>query len=202
MILPESLFPGWCTAAFVFEDRSKIATAGHCTEVGDSVLALALPSTLFVFGRTSESTGAAGVGNDWATIEILPEWRVFTDPAVALVGGPCGRAPEGFPPLLKFVGHGIGLGTGGTPRLGFYDGEAEGGFRALGLNMPGDSGAPVLEVTQSVLASGCIGGGAVGILTHQEFLVVEGEPLLPTGAFYGTPISRIPHELDDASLLF
>ena len=201
MILPQSLFPGWCTAAFVFDDRSKIATAGHCTEVGDLVLALALPSTLFVVGRTSQSTGAAGIGDDWALIDVFPEWQVFTDPAVALVGGPCGRAPASFPPLLKFVGHGIGLGAGGTPRLGLYDGEAEGGFRAIGAIMPGDSGAPVLETTQSDLTTGCLGGGAVGILTHQEFVVVEGEPTIPTGAFYGTPISRIPNELDDASLL-
>ncbi|MGH7804793.1 MAG: hypothetical protein ACREQJ_10630 [Candidatus Binatia bacterium] len=201
-ILPESLFPGWCTAAFVFDGRSKIATAGHCTRVGDAVLAVSLPSTVFAIGRTVESTGDdSEVGNDWALIEIFPEWRPFVDPAVALVGGPCGRAGDGFPPLLKYVGHALGIGTGGLPRAGLYAGTEDGAFVALGPIDGGDSGGPVLEVTQTDPATACIGGGAVGIITHRELYVVAGAALVPTGYFHGTPISRIGNALDDGAPL-
>jgi hypothetical protein len=197
-IIPESIFPGWCTAAFVFDDRSKISTAGHCTAPGDAVLAIALPSTIFVIGHTSSSTGAdSELGNDWALIDIAPEWRPFVDPAVAFVGGPCGRASDGFPPLLKYIGHGIL----GVPRIGLYVGMEEGAFRALGPSNAGDSGGPVLEHTQAGASGLCLAGGAVGILTHQEFFVTAGVTLVPTGAFLGTPISRIGNSLDDGALL-
>ncbi|MGH7899809.1 MAG: hypothetical protein ACREQQ_17770, partial [Candidatus Binatia bacterium] len=168
-IFPESILPGWCTAAFVFDGAKRIATAGHCTNVGDAVLALAAPSTVFVVGFTSQSTGPdSAIGDDWALIDILPFWRPFTDPAVALVGGPCGRASDPEVPVIKFVGHAAGIGTGGTPRTGAYLGKEEGAFLAVGPSLIGDSGAPVLEATQADPGRLCVGGGAVGILTHGE----------------------------------
>lgn len=208
-ILPESIFPGWCTAAFVFDSGRKIATAGHCTRKGDRVLALAAPSTVFVIGRTASSTGPKSkLGNDWALISIDPAWQPFVDAATALVGGPCGRASRPSTPLLKYVGHGAVIGTGGTARVGLLDLwglsdlllEPSPAFAAVGLAYAGDSGAPVLETTQAQAGGPCAAGGAFGILTHIAAVGLAGEPLVPTGFFFGTPISRIGASLTSANL--
>src|SRR5207302_1139460 len=83
-----------CTAAFAYGPLAKgfdaIATAGHCTNVGDNVSVLAAPSVLVNVGQTSSSTGDAGVGNDWAMIDIFPEWEPYVDSDVAWLSGPCG----------------------------------------------------------------------------------------------------------------
>ncbi len=201
-IFPESIFPGWCTAAFVFDDHTRIATAGHCTKNGDAVLALAAPSTIFVMGFTSQTTGPdADPGNDWALIDILPLWQLFTDPAAALVGGPCGQTDAPAVPVIKFVGHGEALGTGGIPRAGLLLGKEGDAFLAFGPANLGDSGAPVLETTQVDATSLCVGGAALGIITAGEVLTVDGIPIAPTGFFVGTPIGRIGHSLDSAGAL-
>jgi hypothetical protein len=204
-IFPESIFPGWCTGAFLFDGRTKIATAGHCTRGGDRVIALTAPTTVLVMGVTKNSTGAGSkIGADWALISIDPLWRPFTDPATALVGGPCGRTPKPLGPL-KYVGHGAAVGTGGTARAGLFDSfglvelldDRPPGFTAVGPAYFGDSGAPVLESTRVEASGLCVAGGAVGLLTHVQVLV----GVVPTGFFFGTSISRIGNRLDDADLL-
>ncbi|MGH7820942.1 MAG: hypothetical protein ACREQ9_14345, partial [Candidatus Binatia bacterium] len=159
----------------------------------------------FVMGVTSKSTSTSSkVGNDWALISIDAFWRPFTDPAAALVGGPCGRVPQPFGPL-KYVGHGAGIGTGGTARAGVFDSvgvirlldDSPPAFTGIGAAYFGDSGAPVLETTRVDAARLCAAGGAVGILTHVQVILGT----VPTGFFFGTPISRIGNRLDDATLL-
>jgi hypothetical protein len=194
-----------CTAGFVFDDKRRISTAGHCAKPGDAAIALALPTILVPFGLTSTSMDG-GLGNDWALIDIDPEWREFTDPTVALVSGPCGTVRDPSGPLVKHVGHGLGVGTGGTARVGLFGGlDPDAAFSAVGLAYSGDSGAPVLEVTQTH-AGACSAGGAIGLLTHIEAIEVGGieEVAVPTGSFFGTPTDRITregHQLDDAEPL-
>lgn len=205
-IFPESIFPGWCTAAFLFDGGTRISTAGHCTRRGDLVLAVTAPSTVFVMGTTSASTaGGSTIGSDWATITIDPLWRPFADAATAWVGGPCGAIARPPVPVLKYVGHGAAVGTGGTARAGVFDSfglsnlfdDPAPGFTAWGPAYFGDSGGPVLETTQTNPAAGCAAGAAVGILTHVQVAF----ELAPTGFFFGTPVSKVSGQLTSAGLL-
>lgn len=200
-IFPKLIFPGWCTAAFVFNQRSKISTAGHCTRVGDWVIALAAPSTVLAMGTTTARSNG-GIGNDWALISIDPLWRTFTDPAAAFVGGPCGRVTSSSVsvPALKHVGHGAAVGSGGTPRAAVLERLRSSSFDAIGAAYSGDSGAPVLETTRTAVGTNpCAAGAAVGILTHGAVDAITG--LVPFPFFSGTRITQIKATLDDATVL-
>jgi hypothetical protein len=125
-----------------------------------------------------------GIGDDFALVEIRPELHPWVSPTTAVIGGPCGAYPDAglvqvtnplgerktrlFRPGVRIgpstfgpetvwhYGHGIAIGTGGTPREGvawiweddayFWDSPA----------IFGDSGSPV-RVTDL---------RAVGNLTH------------------------------------
>lgn len=169
-IFPESILPGWCTAAFTFGSEWQISTAGHCTDAGDAVFLIPYHKIVSYFGITSVSTGNGGIGNDWALIDVLPSWRNRVDSDVAWVGGPHGVADYPYT-LLKHVGHGTAVGTGGTPRLGFLLGWEPNYVTFDGQVQRGDSGSPLLQAFASPGPHASdddafVGDPALGIITH------------------------------------
>ena len=178
--------PSWCTMNFVFGGTSTttttkakgggkrttstsgggsgwyIGTAGHCAEVGDEVTLIAAPGLLMNIGKTVKSFDA-GVGKDFALVEIYPEMVQYVNPSMTHWGGPTGTNPDvaiGDP--VVHSGHGLAIGTGGTPRAGVVtyvgkgDNSAETAFGWDGAAIFGDSGSAVRHA----------GGLAEGNLTH------------------------------------
>ncbi len=180
-------FPSWCTMNFVFGGTSTttstttkakagkktttasrggsgwyIGTAGHCAEVGDEVTLIAAPGLLMNIGKTVKSIDA-GVGKDFALVEIYPEMVQYVNPSMTYFGGPTGTNdnPAVGDPIVH-SGHGVGVGTGGTPRAGVVtyigngDNSAETAYGWDGAASPGDSGSAVRHAN----------GLAEGNLTH------------------------------------
>ena len=177
------LFPAGCTANFVFGSASDyyIGTAGHCTKVGDQVTIVAAPGVLMNIGRTVTSVDN-GVGDDFALIDVSPQMEQYVNPSMAYFGGPTGTGNTAVGNVVEHAGHGLVIGTGGTPRAGVvtYRGAGDtAGSDAFGWDgaaAPGDSGSPVR------LAN----GRAAGDLTH---LVVGGKYF--PAVIAGTTISRM-----------
>lgn len=157
-----------------------IGTAGHCAEVGDAVTLVAAPGVLMNIGVTTKSVDN-GIGDDFALIEIYPEMVQYVNPSMAIIAGPTGAKTPAFGDPILHVGHGLGVGTGGTPRAGIVTWTGESGPEASGYGWDGianlgDSGSGVRAAS----------GEAVGNLTH----LVVGTNYLP--AFIaGTNIDRI-----------
>lgn len=216
-IFPQSIL-GWCTAAFAYGGRwpwghDMIATAGHCTDPGDDVFALAAPSTILHFGRTWTSTGTwgSGIGNDWALIDVFYEWEPYVDADVAWVGGPCGLYAGTFQQapsrLVKHVGHGLGVGTGGTPRAGRLVGLTSTTATYESVTNGGDSGSPVLltvevavHVEGGTLADASdADADAVRVCGEGRALAIHTHTSLPCTAYYclkyGTRVTAIPEPL-------
>lgn len=158
-----------------------IGTAGHCAEVGDEVTIIAAPGILMNIGTTVRSVDN-GVGDDFALIDISPEMEEFVNPSTAYFGGPTAVGDPQFGDIVEHAGHGLVIGTGGTPRAGVvvYRGEGEeqgsDAFAWDGAAAPGDSGSFVIESD----------GTAAGNLTH----IVIGGPYVP-GNTAGTSIDRM-----------
>lgn len=176
------LFPAGCTTNFVFKGDSAIGTAGHCASKGDRVTIVAAPGVLMNIGRVSLSRDN-GIGDDFALINIYPAMQQYVNPSMAHWAGPTGAANPAVGDAVVHSGHGLVIGTGGTPRAGVvtYTGPGDTGNprRAFGWDgaaSPGDSGSAVRNLT----------GAAAGNLTH----LVVGTDYLP--AFIaGTTISRM-----------
>jgi hypothetical protein len=183
------LFPSWCTMNFVFGGNGYIGTAGHCASVGDEVTLVAAPGVLMNIGTTTKSVDG-GIGNDFALIDVYPAMEQYVNPSMAIIAGPTGvKAPRFGDPILH-VGHGLGIGTGGTPRAGdvvypnapvFSDLFRQNkndtdAYGWAGTVTPGDSGSGVRAVT----------GEAVGNVTH----LVVGTDYVPAWNA-GTTIGRI-----------
>jgi hypothetical protein len=178
------LSPSWCTTNFVFGSpgRYAIGTAGHCTETGEEVVAVMAPGVLVSIGTTSRSVDR-GVGDDFALIPIRAELQSQVNPSMAIIAGPTGTGAPAFGQAIEHVGHGVGVGTGGTPRAGAVtyigrgDTSSDGAAYAwIGAASPGDSGSGVRAAT----------GAAVGNLTH----LVIGTEYLPSYVA-GTSIARM-----------
>lgn len=158
-----------------------IGTAGHCTEVGDEVSIVAAPGVVMNIGTTVTSVDN-GIGDDFALIEIRPEMVQHVNPSTAYFGGPTSAGDPQFGDVVEHAGHGLVIGTGGTPRAGLtvYRGEGDtqksDAFAWDGAATPGDSGSFVLEAD----------GTAAGDLTH----LVVGGPYVP-GVIAGTSIDRM-----------
>jgi hypothetical protein len=175
--------PAGCTMNFVFRSGSSlgIGTAGHCASVGDEVVIVtALPndpgrSGLVNIGRVAVSRDN-GIGDDFALVEIDPSLNPDVDPTTALVGGPCGQYSGSGPETVAHYGHGLAIGTGGTPRIGVALTWFADSYGWDGAGIFGDSGSPV-RVT---------GLAAAGNLTH---LVVDPE-FLPS-YIAGTRIGKM-----------
>jgi len=176
------LSPAGCTTNFVFGNGTKIGTAGHCANVGDEVTIVAAPGLLMNIGRVSLSRNN-GIGDDFALIDIYPAMQQYVNPSMAHWAGPTGAANPQFGDAVVHSGHGLVIGTGGTPRAGLvtYTGPGDTGNNNAaygwdGAASPGDSGSGVRNAT----------GAAAGNLTH----LVVGTDYLP--AFIaGTTISRL-----------
>jgi hypothetical protein len=173
--------PSGCTMNFVFGSARDyyIGTAGHCAEVGDQVTVIAAPGVLMNIGRTVKSVDA-GVGKDFALVDVRPSMEQHVNPSMAYFGGPTGVGSPQPGDVVEHAGHGLVIGTGGTPRAGVvvYRGRGDGGdaFAWVGAASPGDSGSAVR------LANGL----AAGDLTH----LVVGGPYVP-GDVAGTTIERM-----------
>jgi hypothetical protein len=173
--------PSGCTANFVFGSASNyfIGTAGHCADVGDEVTVIAAPGVLMNIGTTVRSVNR-GVGNDFALIDVRPAMEQYVNPSMTYFGGPTGAGDPRPGDVVQHAGHGLVIGTGGTPRAGVvvYRGRGDGGdaFAWVGTASPGDSGSAVR------LAN----GRAAGDLTH----IVVGGPYVP-GNVAGTSIARM-----------
>jgi hypothetical protein len=168
--------PSGCTMNFVFGSPGSysIGTAGHCAHAGQPVVLLTLApagdqAVLVDIGKVTSSVDG-GPGNDFALVAIRPELQQWVDPTTALIAGPCGSYSGSGPEAVWHVGHGLVIGTGGTPRVGLAL-----TWQASLFAFFGDSGSPV-RVTNLQ---------AAGNLTH---LVVE--RYLPS-FIVGTRIQRI-----------
>lgn len=177
--------PSGCTLNFVFgsltPNDTYIGTAGHCTEVGDEVTIVAAPGILMTIGRTVKSVDN-DIGDDFALIQISSAMVKHVRPSMAYFGGPTSAGNPQVGSIVEHAGHGLVIGTGGTPRAGIvtYRGRGESSrsdaFGWDGAAAPGDSGSPVR------LAN----GAAAGDLTH---LVVGGKYVPAVVA--GTSIARM-----------
>jgi hypothetical protein len=177
------LSPAGCTMNFVFggPGNYSIGTAGHCTSVGDDVTLLTVApggaNPVLVDVGTTQVSHDNDIGDDYAIVSIRPELQEWVFPTMAFVGGPCGSYTGSGPEVLAHTGHGLGVGTGGTPRAGVALNWQANAYGWDGAAAPGDSGSAV-RVTGGLQAA--------GNLTH---LVVDTNWL--PAFIVGTRISRI-----------
>jgi hypothetical protein len=159
--------PYGCTMNFIFQNGSSyaIGTAGHCVDkIGQNVTLVTLApggaNPVLVQIGPVIARHENGIGDDFALVAIPSTLNSWVFPTEAVVGGPCGLYSGFGPETVEHYGHGLAIGTGGTPRVGValtwqtdaygWDGEA----------IFGDSGSAVRTTTFP----------AAGDLTH---LVVD-----------------------------
>jgi hypothetical protein len=159
--------PAGCTMNFIFGSPGSysIGTAGHCAGNGDEVTLLTLApggaNPVLVEVGTVQRSVDRGIGDDFAIVSIRPELQSWVSPTTAIVAGPCGSYGGAGPEAVFHYGHGLAVGTGGTPRAGVALTWRPDAFGWSGVAAFGDSGSPVRVNT---------GMQAAGDLTH---LVVD-----------------------------
>jgi hypothetical protein len=159
--------PAGCTMNFVFGSPGSysIGTAGHCGNAGEPVTLLTVApggaNPVLVDVGTIQKSVNGGIGNDFALVSIRPELQEWVSPTIAVVAGPCGSYSGSGPEPVFHYGHGLAVGTGGTPRAGLALTWQADAFGWSGAAPPGDSGSAVRVNT---------GMQAAGDLTH---LVVD-----------------------------
>jgi hypothetical protein len=185
----------WCSANFIFQNNGTygIGTAGHCA-ANDSLGAYP-DVTAYVVPPLGQGTPGFyhigqfvlshnnDIGDDFAMISIYPQYQSWVNPTMPVWGGPIGVYTSDSPTVVEHFGHGVVVGTGGTPRAGVApimtarNGTA---FAWYGVGTPGDSGSGVKAVT----------GEAVGNFTH--IVILDGIPgeILP-GMLAGTRMNKI-----------
>lgn len=172
-----------------------ISTAGHCGNTGETATAIAAVGNrggvtglvLLDFGKFATSHDG-GLGKDWALIDIYSQYQHLVSPTMCFWGGPRGmytktgdlaaveyrrnRAPSVSvtpdPRLAQAVvhyGHGLGIGTGGTPRAGSAISWRSSHFMFFGAVAPGDSGSGVNAIPGDGSAVTDY-NEAAGIVTH------------------------------------
>lgn len=189
--------PSICTMNFLFENSGTyyMGSAGHCNAGGSSVVILAAPSVLVGLGTTTTSHNN-GIGDDYSLVRISTSWYPWLDANVAVIQGPSGGVYSNpisplAPVAAKHYGHGLVVGTGGTPRAGvvLFQNVTETAFYCHCVVTPGDSGSPILATT----AAHPLGQG-LGIITH----LVPGSA---TGAITaGTRLTLVPADLVDGDI--
>jgi hypothetical protein len=159
--------PAGCTMNFILRKSTSLAigTAGHCVDkAGEPVTLLTIaPGTenpVLVNIGSVITRRDNGIGDDFALVSIRPALHSWVDPTIAVVAGPCGSYSGSGPETVAHYGHGLGIGTGGTPRAGVALTWRADAYGWDGAAIFGDSGSPV-RVT---------GLRAAGNLTH---LVVD-----------------------------
>jgi hypothetical protein len=188
--------PFWCTMNFIFQKGGTLAigTAGHCVDNSKPVLLTLAPGganpVLVELGRVLLKRNG-GIGKDYALVEIPPALHSWVFPTLSVVGGPCGVYTANDPLPVAHYGHGVGVGTGGTPRAGM-------GF-ALASDPIGVKGTDWDWDADSIIWAGMINGGdsgsgvrvgtlpAVSNLTHG--IGITG--LEPSAIAWGTRVSTI-----------
>jgi hypothetical protein len=142
--------PAGCTMNFVFQKSGALAigTAGHCVDkVGDSVVLLTLApggaNPVLVDVGTVIARHDNGVGDDFALVSIRPELYPWVSPTIGVIAGPCGAYYGSGPETVAHYGHGLVIGTGGTPRAGVALTWRTDAFGWDGAAIFGDSGSPV-----------------------------------------------------------
>jgi hypothetical protein len=165
----------WCSANFVFLKNGNygLGTAGHCAAKDalgayPDVTAYVVPPAgsgklpgFYHIGKFVLSHNN-GIGDDFAMIQLYPQYNSWVSPTMPVWGGPQGVYTANTPTVVEHFGHGVAVGTGGTPRAGVAPIlTARGGtaFAWYGAGTPGDSGSGVKAVT----------GQAVGDFTHIVF---------------------------------
>jgi hypothetical protein len=185
---------GWCSMAHVYGSPGSydISTAGHCGKTGDTATVIA------ALGNRGDATGAVlldfgtfaqshdgGLGNDWALIDIKPEYQSLVSPTMCFWGGPRGIYTKtgglvtvsltgnnpgvtvNPDPLLAqavvHYGHGTGIGAGGTPRAGTAIHWGASHFMFEGAIVFGDSGSGANTVLGDTVGANM---EAAGIITH------------------------------------
>jgi hypothetical protein len=159
--------PNGCTMNFVFVRRGDyaIGTAGHCVDrLGQGVLLLTVApggsNPVLVNVGEVLVRHDNGVGDDFALVSVRESLEAWVDPTIAVVAGPCGIYTGSGPETVGHYGHGLAIGTGGTPRFGVALTWRNTSYGWDGAAIFGDSGSPV-RVTDLA---------AAGNLTH---LVVD-----------------------------
>src|SRR5437867_3233829 len=142
--------PYGCTMNFVFTRNGgfAIGTAGHCVDkLGQHVVLLTLaPGTqnpVLVDIGTAIARHENGIGDDFALVSINPVLNPWVSATTAVIAGPCNQYTGFGPETVWHYGHGLGIGTGGTPRAGVALTWKK---DAYGWDSPaifGDSGSPV-----------------------------------------------------------
>ena len=142
--------PYGCTMNFVFTRNGAFAigTAGHCVDnLSQHVILLTLaPGTsnpVLVDIGTAIARHENGIGDDFALVSIDPLLYPWVSGTTAVVGGPCGQYAGSGPESVAHYGHGVGLGTGGTPRVGVALTWNATSYGWDGAAIFGDSGSPV-----------------------------------------------------------
>ncbi len=192
--------PAGCTMNFVFQKQGQyaIGTAGHCGSVGESVVLLTLaPGTanpVLVEVGTISISHDNGVGDDFALVPIKPELNSWVSPTIAIVGGPCGAYSGSGPETVWHYGHGLAIGTGGTPRAGVALTWKMNEFGWDGAAIFGDSGSPVRvtdlkaagDLTHLIVSSKYLPSFIVGTRIQKMLSITGGyslanSPLCPGG---------------------
>lgn len=184
--------PSGCTMNFIFKKDGvyAIGTAGHCVDkIGQEVVLLTLAPgnknpVLVEVGKVLKHHDN-GIGDDFALVSIRPKLQPQVSPTTALIGGPCGRYAGFGPETVAHIGHGLAIGTGGTPRAGVALTWFKNSYGWDGAAIFGDSGSPV-RVTDL---------NAAGNLTH----LVVNNGFLPS-FIAGTRIQKIMKIADGYSL--
>ena len=189
--------PFICTMNYIFQKGSTLAigTAGHCIDGNEPIVLLTLAPggdnpVLVELGNVLLKRNA-GIGKDYALVEIPPALHSWVFPTQAIVGGPCGVYTENNPLPVAHYGHGLVVGTGGTPRAGMGFALAKDPIGVKGTDWDWDS--------DSIIWAGLINGGdsgsgvrvgtlpAVSNLTHG--IGITG--LEPSALAWGTRVSTI-----------
>lgn len=141
--------PAGCTMNFIFAKGGSFAigTAGHCASAGEPVILITIAPggadpVLVDVGNVLVSHDN-DIGDDFALVSVNPVLNSWVNPTIALVGGPCGAYSGSGPETVAHYGHGLAIGTGGTPRAGLALTWQANAFGWSGAGIFGDSGSPV-----------------------------------------------------------
>lgn len=188
--------------------------------VGDHRFGGQTVPVLLDFGKYATSTGDGGIGKDWALISVFSQYQNLVTPTMAFWGGPVGMYTKtgdllsvgnpfgrAFPPSVTVTpdpllaqqivhyGHGLGVGTGGTPRSGTAITWRPSYFAFFGAITPGDSGSGSNTLTGDTVGAQ---REAAGINTH-----IYVDPTLRTGVglMAGTRATLVRATLADGQLV-
>jgi hypothetical protein len=196
----------WCTANFVFQNGTALGlgTAGHCAAkdaLASPVTAVVQPPPevcanggscapgLYAIG-TFRIVHNNGLGDDFALIQLYPQFNAWVRPTMPVFGGPTGPfltqsplvagqtlsgggatvlTPGWSPAVLGQCGHGAAVGTGGTCRT--HTGLFQSGtwYAWYGPSFEGDSGSGVEILGNPSLAN----GGAVPAAADLTHIIIS-----------------------------